>query len=120
MTRDDFEACVEEALSNLPEEIAALMDNIHVAVSDRPTADELRRARVGNDHMLLGLYSGVPLDRRGRHYGNVLPDRVTIYQKNLEAAYPPAKLVEGIRRTVLHEVGHHFGLSDARLRQLGY
>ena len=120
MTRDEFEDCVEEALASLPDEIARLMDNIEVVVAARPTRDELRRARVTGGGTLLGLYSGVPLDRRGRHYGNVLPDRVTIYQKTLEAAYPPAKLVEGIRRTVLHEVGHHFGLTDARLRQLGY
>lgn len=121
MTREEFEDCVEEALADLPEEIARLMDNIEVEVADRPTREELRRARVPRGDLLLGLYTGVPLGRRGRHrYSGVLPDRVIIYQENIEAAYARSRLVEGICRTVLHEVGHHFGLSDARLREMGY
>lgn len=121
MTEAEFEQCVEEALRDLPQEIAAMMENIEVLVVDRPTREERRRARVGPGARLLGLYSGVPLGRRGRHrYGGVLPDRVLIYREPLEATYPPERLVDGIRRTVLHEVGHHFGLSDARLRELGY
>lgn len=121
MTRDEFEDCVEEALANLPDEVAGLMDNIQVVVADEPSAADLERARVGTGRMLLGLYVGVPLGRRGRHrYSNVVPDRVMVYQRNIEAVYPRDGLVAGIRRVVLHEVGHHFGLSDARLRQMGY
>jgi len=120
VTREEFEDCVETALEELPEEIASLMDNVGVEVRNLPTRDELRRAGVADRRSLLGLYTGVPLGRRGPRYGNVLPDRVLLYQRNIEAAYPPERLVEGIRRVVLHEVGHHFGLSDARLRQLGY
>jgi predicted Zn-dependent protease with MMP-like domain len=90
-------------------------------VADRPTRDELRRARVPKGTLLLGLYTGVPLGRRGRHrYSNVAPDRVVIYQRNVEAAHRPGEMVQAIRRVVLHEVGHHFGLSDDRLRELGY
>jgi predicted Zn-dependent protease with MMP-like domain len=121
MTRDEFEDCVEEALTDLPDEVAHLMDNIVVLVADEPSAEELDRVGVGDGCLLLGLYMGVPLGRRGRHrYGNVPPDRVVIYQRSIEAAYPRKCIVEGIRRTVLHEVGHHFGLSDAQLRQMGY
>lgn len=121
MTREEFEDCVEEALANLPDEVAHLMDNIVVMVADQPSAEELDRVGLGDGHLLLGLYMGVPLGRRGRHrYSNVPPDRVVIYQKSIEAAYPRERVVEGIRRTVLHEVGHHFGLSDAQLRQMGY
>lgn len=121
MTRDEFEDCVEQALEGLPEEVARLMDNIQVVVAARPTREELHRARVPRGRMLLGLYTGVPLGERGRHrYSGVLPDRVVLYQDNIEAAYEPEQLVEGIRHVVLHEVGHHFGLSDDHLRQLGY
>jgi len=120
MTREEFESCVEKALDDLPEEIARLMDNIVVTVSDLPTREELRRARVRGRANLLGLYTGVPLGRRGPHYGNVLPDRVVLYQKNIESEFPGDGLVAGIREVVLHEIGHHFGLSDADLRRLGY
>ena len=120
MKREEFEQYVEKALENLPEEIARLMDNIDVVVADLPTRQELRRAGVRRPNLLLGLYTGVPLGRRGQHYANVLPDRVVLYQKNIEAAFPPAQLVAGIREVLLHEIGHHFGLSDARLRRLGY
>lgn len=120
MTREEFEDHVAEALDSLPEEIAELMDNIEVQVVDRPTREQTASVRLEAGALLLGLYVGVPLDRRNTAYGNVLPDQVLIFRRNLEAAYAPADLVDGIRRTVLHEVGHHFGLSDARLRQLGY
>lgn len=121
MTREEFEDYVEEAMRNLPEEIASLMDNIVVEVADRPTRQEARSVGLARGHLLLGLYHGVPLGERGRHrYGGVLPDRVTIYQKNIEAAFAPEERVKGIRDTVLHEVGHHFGLSDDQLHQMGY
>ena len=120
MTREEFEGHVEEALGDLPEEIARLMDNIDVVVADRPTRSERRRAGVRRGGLLLGLYTGVPIGQRGQHYTNVLPDRIVIYQENIEAVYAPHEIVDGIRRTVLHEVGHHFGLSELRLRQLGY
>ena len=121
MTREEFEDCVEEALSDLPEELAALMDNVTVVVARRPTRADLLAANVPPGHTLLGLYHGVPLGSRGRHrYGGVLPDRVTIYQQPIEAAFEPEELIDGIREVVLHEVGHHFGLSDERLREMGY
>jgi len=121
VTREEFEDYVEEAMRDLPKEIASLMDNIVVEVADRPTRKELMSVGLRRGHLLLGRYHGVPLGERGRHrYGNVLPDRVTIYQQNLEAAFPPEELVKAIRDTVLHEVGHHFGLTDEQLLGMGY
>ncbi len=120
MTREEFEDCVNEALDSLPDEILDLMDNIEVHVVDRPTRRQAASVALNDGELLLGLYVGVPLNHRDTNYGNVLPDRVLIFRRNLEAAYDPAHLVDGIRRTVLHEVGHHFGLTDDRLRQLGY
>lgn len=120
VTRDEFEEHVEAALESLPEEIATLMDNINVAVADRPTDKQVRQLNLPPGSTLLGLYVGVPLGRRGPGYTNVMPDTVLIFQETIEALYPRAEVVAAIRRTVLHEVGHHFGLSDARLRELGY
>ena len=72
------------------------------------------------NHTLLGLYEGVPLGNRGHHYGNVLPDRITIFQQPIEQSYPASRVVAAIRMVVLHEVGHYFGISDDRLHELGY
>ncbi len=120
LTREEFEDQVDLALDSLPEEIADLMDNIEVVVESRPSRRDLQSVRLPRGETLLGLYVGISLNRRGEHYNSALPDRVIIYQKTIEDAYPPEEVVEGIRTTVLHEVGHHFGLTDDRLHELGY
>jgi predicted Zn-dependent protease with MMP-like domain len=105
-----FEECVEEALDTLPPELASLMSNVAVIVEDEPPAGA----------PLLGLYQGVPLTRRGSGYAGVAPDKITIFRRPLERLYGtnPARLRREIRRVVLHEVAHHFGISDERLVEL--
>lgn len=105
-----FEAMVAEALDGLPEELGRLMSNVAVTVEPD-----------GGPPGLLGLYQGVPLTRRTSTYSGVLPDRITIYRRAICAVcHDEAEVVEQVRRTVVHEVGHHFGIGDARLRQLGW
>lgn len=107
---EPFEAMVTEALDGLPEELGALMNNVAVVV-------EHGRGPRG----LLGLYQGIPLTRRTTSYSAVLPDRITIYRRAIcRICATEDEVVEQVRRTVVHEVGHHFGISDARLRQLGW
>jgi predicted Zn-dependent protease with MMP-like domain len=121
MTREEFEALVAEALANLPSEILERMDNVAVTVDYWPSRAQLTRAGVESPHTLFGLYEGVPLTKRGAHYGMVPPDRITLFQGPLEAAGRTlAAIREQVRRTVIHEVGHHFGISDQRLRELGW
>jgi predicted Zn-dependent protease with MMP-like domain len=82
----------------------------------------MERRSVGTraDGILLGLYQGVPLPRRGSDYGNVLPDKITIYQESIEMiAADPDQIREQVRKTVLHELGHYFGIDDDRLHELG-
>jgi predicted Zn-dependent protease with MMP-like domain len=107
----DFTACVEAALAALPPELAAAVSNVAIEVADEDPAHPGR----------LGLYQGVPLTRRSRGYAFVLPDRITIYRRTLERLYgpDPERIAERIRHTVLHELAHHFGISDERLRELG-
>lgn len=109
-SEDEFEAMVAAALDELPEELAHAMDNVAVVVDDWP------------DDPVLGLYQGVPLTRRGPvGYGGVLPDVITIYRGPLcRAARDRHDLEEQVRVTVLHEIGHHFGIDDARLEELGW
>lgn len=108
--RDRFEELVGEALDSIPEDLAALMDNVAVFVEE------------GKNQNLLGLYRGVPLTRRDNGYaGMVTPDRITIYRRPILArCRSEADVVEQVRVTVVHEVAHHFGIDDARLRELGW
>jgi predicted Zn-dependent protease with MMP-like domain len=121
MTREEFEALVAEALANLPSEILERMDNVAVTVAYWPSRAQLARAGVKSPNTLFGLYEGVPLTKRGTYYGMVPPDRITLFQGPLEAAcHTLTAIREQVRRVVIHEVGHHFGINDQRLRELGW
>jgi predicted Zn-dependent protease with MMP-like domain len=117
MNRDEFERVVAAALDGLPGEVAALLENIAVVVEDEPSDDDL--ISVGLDpesETLFGLYQGVAMPERGATYGNVLPDRIAIYRRPLiEACHDRDELVREIRDTVVHEVGHYFGLGEEDL-----
>jgi predicted Zn-dependent protease with MMP-like domain len=105
-----FEEMVTEALDGLPVELGRLMSNVAVTVEHD-----------GGPPGLLGLYQGIPLSRRTTTYAGVLPDRITIYRRAIcRVCATEDEVVDQVRRTVVHEIGHHFGLGDARLRQLGY
>ncbi|MFC1929253.1 metallopeptidase family protein [Chloroflexota bacterium] len=119
MNRDIFESLVAKALSSLPEEFRDRLENIDIVVADQPTSRQLAEAGLKQDMTLLGLYEGVPLTIRGRHYGMVVPDKITIFQKPIEARCRyDSEIVKEIERVVRHEIAHHFGISDARLNQL--
>ncbi|MGO8955940.1 MAG: metallopeptidase family protein [Streptosporangiaceae bacterium] len=105
-----FEQMVATALDSLPEDLGDLMRNVAVLVEHG-----------SGPRGLLGLYEGIPLTRRTTGYAGVLPDRITIYQQAICAiCRTEADVIEQVRRTVIHEVGHHFGISDERLRELGW
>jgi predicted Zn-dependent protease with MMP-like domain len=105
-----FEEMVGKALDSLPAEFADRMKNVAVLVEHGP-----------GPRGLLGLYQGIPLTSRTTNYAGVLPDRITIYQQAICAICDTEEeVVEQVRRTVIHEVGHYFGISDERLRELGW
>ena len=119
MERDRFEELVREALGGLPDEIAQRMSNVDVEVQDWPSAGQLASTKVPAGATLLGLYQGIPLTRRTSGYSMVPPDRIIIFQRPLErVSRGEEDLVERVRDTVVHEVAHHFGISDARLREI--
>jgi predicted Zn-dependent protease with MMP-like domain len=111
LDREEFEGLVEQALDEIPDEIAGLVQNVVVLVEDDPPPD---------DPDLLGVYEGVSLtERASDHTG--LPDRITIFRNPLlEMCEDRAELVREVRITVVHEIAHHFGIDDARLHDLGY
>ena len=118
--RARFERLVLRALDGLPEEFRRRLDNVAVIVEPRPTRAQLRAAGLGPRDTLLGLYVGTPLPARTGDYHLALPDRILIFQAPLEAVCRSKhELVEQVRRTVVHELAHHFGIDDERLSELG-
>jgi len=117
--RQRFEELVSEALEGLPPRFAERLSNIDVEVRDWPTPDEMRAARVQPGRLLLGLYRGTPQTRRGHWYSMALPDHILIYQGPIErVCRNDDEVRERVRRTVVHEIAHHFGWSDAELAEL--
>lgn len=120
MDRERFEWLVAKAVDSLPDEFRDRLENIDVVVADQPTPHQLANLGKRRGETLLGLYEGVPLTKRSGHYGLVAPDKVTIFQKPIESiCRNDAEIINRIQRVVLHEIAHHFGISDDRLRQLG-
>ena len=115
----DFYELVEQALEGLPQELAALLDNVAIVVDDWP---EYSTPLVQDDpdDTLYGLYEGVPLTKRGAGYYGTLPDRITIFRGPLERDFAREELEEQIRITVVHEIAHHFGFDEDRLEELGW
>jgi predicted Zn-dependent protease with MMP-like domain len=120
MNRHAFEHLVAEALDDLPASIQEKLDNVDVVIEDWPDRDTLRKAGLRHPAQVLGFYHGVPQTKRTHRYGLVMPDKISIYQKPIEMR---CRTVEQVRATVqhdvLHEIAHHFGLDDDRLRDLG-
>ncbi len=116
--QDTFEALVSDALDQIPEELGHFMENVAVFVEDWPTPEQLG----GRRGTLLGLYQGVSLTRRSSlNYGGAMPDRITVFRGPISRiARDQTDLVNIVTRTVIHEVAHHFGISDARLHELGW
>ena len=106
----EFEECARRAVDSLPAELRDYMSNVAIVIEDEPPKGQ----------PLLGLYQGVPMTRRGSWYGAVPPDKISIYRGPLERHYGAdgERLRAEIARVVLHEVAHHFGISDERLREM--
>ena len=110
MSVEQFEKLVADALDGIPAELGSAMENVAILVDDHSPPGRL-----------LGLYQGVPLTMRGTHYSATSPDRITIYMAAIcEMCSTAEEVVEEVRRVVIHEVGHHFGIDDKRLEELGW
>ena len=119
MDREQFDSLVRNAIDSLPQEFISKLMNIDVVVEDRPSRGQVGRVGLGRGQTLLGLYEGVPQTKRGGHYGLVPPDKITIFQKPIEAiCKDDTEVTVEIERVVKHEIAHHFGIGDARLYQI--
>jgi predicted Zn-dependent protease with MMP-like domain len=119
MTRDRFRQLVAEALDTIPRRFRRHLENIAVVVEDRPSADLLAEMEIEPPDTLFGLYQGTPLTERTWGYGNTLPDRITIFQEPIEdVSETEDDVVTEVGETIIHEVGHYFGLSEDEIEEI--
>ncbi len=119
MEREHFERLVKKALNDLPEKFKERLENVDIVVEDWPSAEQLDEGGQRSPYSLLGLYEGIPHTHRGSGYSMVAPDKITLFQRPIEArARSEAAVALEVERTLRHEIAHHFGISDHRLNQL--
>ena len=118
LTRLEFEKIVEQGIEAIPEKFLRKLENVAIIVEDEPTLAQKKKLNIRPNWTLFGLYEGVPQLERGANYSAVLPDKITIFQNPIEAAAGDEKDVkEIVKNTVWHEIAHHFGMDEAKVRQ---
>ena len=123
MDRERFEQLTREAFEDLPEHLSRRMENVVLIVEDYPGGEISRTMGAGKNGFLLGLYEGIPLSRRGTHYGAspVIPDKISLFQKNIErVAHGETEIAAKIKEVLIHEIAHHFGMNEKEIRDAGY
>jgi len=119
VTLKEFEKLVEKAINTLPKKFKEKMENIIVVIEDLPSRELLIEMKIKSPYGLLGLYRGIPYTRRGIWYRNVLPDKIIIFKKPIEIrCRNEEEIKESVRKVVIHEIGHYFGLGEADLRNI--
>jgi predicted Zn-dependent protease with MMP-like domain len=115
----EFEKLVEKGVALIPKEFLRKLENVAIVVEEAPNDEQKKKLKLGSSYSLFGLYEGVPQTRRGPNYGMTLPDKITIFQKTIEQfAKSDEEIKKIVRDTVWHEIAHHFGTSEQRLREI--
>ena len=118
LNRTEFEKIVKEGIRAIPEKFLRKLENVAIVVEDEPTLAQKKKLNLHPSWTLFGLYEGVPQLERGANYSAVLPDKITIFQNPIEALAGDEKdIKEMVKNTVWHEIAHHFGMDEARVRQ---
>jgi predicted Zn-dependent protease with MMP-like domain len=117
MTRREFEKLAQAGIAAIPARFRAKLNNVAIVIENRPSKQQLQHLGVDKDHTLLGLYEGVPQTARW-NYGEVPPDKITLFQKPIEeAAQDTQEIPEIVKETVWHEIAHHFGMEEDEIRR---
>jgi predicted Zn-dependent protease with MMP-like domain len=121
MDRKEFEKLVRRALNEFPKQFRDKLDNVDIVIEDEPDMDTAREMKLGGRGHLLGLYQGIPLKDRTQYYGMVMPDKITLFKANIERSCGMGKkdVYEEVKHVIQHEIAHHFGITDKRLRDIG-
>jgi len=117
MDRDKFEKLVWEGIEAIPKRFLEKLDNVDIVIEDKPAEEQMRKLKLGPGVKLFGLYQGVPQTKRG-HYSWVLPDKITIFKEPIESVcFSDEKVKERVKKTVWHEIAHHFGMDEQKVRK---
>jgi len=118
MTREKFEKLVREGIKAIPKKFLEKLENVDIIIENSPTIEQKRKLKLRKNSVIFGLYEGIPQTKRW-HYGQVLPDKITIFKESIEQmARSEGKIKEIVKNTVWHEIAHHFGLDEKRIRQV--
>lgn len=118
MTREEFEKLVNEGIRAIPKRFLKKIDNVDIVIEEEPTPFQLKKIKTQRNSIIFGLYEGVPQTQRW-HYGQVLPDKITIFKKPIEkVAQSKKEINEIIKNTIWHEIAHHFGINEKKVREL--
>ena len=116
ITDQEFDQLVTRAMNELPQEYITQLDNVAIVYADEPTDEQIERMKIDNNHLLLGLYEGIPRTQRGGNYSMVLPDKITLFKRPLLGiTHTKEALLEHGKRTLWHEIAHHYGLDHDRI-----
>jgi len=119
LTDADFDQLITRAMNELPQKYIKGLENVAIVMVDNPTPEQQYKMQISNQQLLLGLYEGIPLTKRGAGYNLVLPDKITLFKNPiLAAAHNETELFERIKRTLWHEIAHYYGLGHERIDQL--
>ena len=121
VSKERFAELVERALADVPPPFREYLEEVAIEIRDHPTRQQLRSVGLRDDELLFGLYHGIARDHRSVEHSGVMPDVIYIFQESIEeVSQSEEQLIRQVRTTVLHEIGHHFGMSEEDLRRLGY
>jgi len=119
MTDEKFDELITRAMNELPQKYIKGLQNVAIVMADEPTGEQYQKMKIDNQHLLLGLYEGIPLTQRGSGYNLVLPDKITLFKNAiLTVSHSEEGLFEQIKRTLWHEIAHYYGLGHNRIDQI--
>lgn len=119
LSDEAFDQLITRAMDELPQKYIKGLDNVAIVQADEPTQEQMIKMKLDQNHLLLGLYEGIPLTQRGNGYSFVLPDKITLFKHSiLRVVRNEAELFEQIKRTLWHEIAHYYGLNHARIDEI--
>ena len=122
-SKEEFESLAQEIFDSLPERFQENMENVRIVIEDEPSHETITKMGIHSPNILLGLYEGIPLNKRGGWYGMspAVPDKISLYKKNIERGAENASAVyERIRRVLIHEIAHYYGMNEDEVRAAGF